>query len=88
MRWVLLIAWYIMFHEVTTLVLLFDSSKLVARAQAVRWIVPLEVPRLLERRSGLTVPRERSLNQLMAQQSPPRPDNSWRFSLDLGYVGE
>ena len=49
----------IIFHEVATLVYLIDSSKPAARALAVRWIVPLEVPRFLEKRLCLAVPRER-----------------------------
>ena len=57
MRWVLLSPG-IMFHEVETLVHLIESSKPAAREQAVRWIVPLKVSRLLERRPCLAVPRE------------------------------
>ena len=87
MRWVL-VSPGIMFHEVAELVHLIDASKPAARKQAVRWIVPLGVPRLLERRPCLGVPRERSLSQRLARQSPPRLKNSWRFCVDLGYIGK
>ena len=53
-----------MYNEVATLVHLIESSETVTRAQAVRLMVPLEVPRLLERRPYLTVARERRLNQV------------------------
>ena len=74
-----------MFHEVATLVHLIDSSKPAARKQAVRCIVPansVSTPR------KETVPRRTSRAQLLARQSPPRHENSWRFRVDLGYVGE
>ena len=32
---------------------------------------------------GATVPRERSYRQLVARQSRPRQENSWRFRVDL-----
>ena len=57
MRWTLLSPG-VLFHEVATLVHLIESSKRAAREQAVRWIVPLKVPRLLERQPCLAVPRE------------------------------
>ena len=47
-----------MFYEVATLAHLIESSKPAARVQAVRWIVPLKVPRPLKRRPCLAVPRE------------------------------
>ena len=59
MQWFLLSPG-IMFHKVATLVDLIESSKPAARAHAVRWNVPLKVPRLLQRRPCLTVPRELS----------------------------
>ena len=34
------------------------------------------------------MPRRTSRDQLLARQSPPRHENSWRFRVDLGYVGE
>ena len=36
---------------------------------------------------GATVPRERSYEyrQLVARQSRPRQENSWRFRVDLAY---
>ena len=37
---------------------------------------------------GATVPRERSYSQLVARQSRPRQENSWRLRVDLAYVGE
>ena len=43
----------IMFHEVATLVHLIESSKPEARAEGIRLIVLLEVPRLLEGRPCL-----------------------------------
>ena len=51
------------FVRFATLVHLIESLKTAARKQAVRWIVPLKVPRLLliaslERRSFLDVLRE------------------------------
>ena len=70
-----------------TLVHLIESSKAAARAQAFRLIVPLEVLRLLERRPYLASVAY-SLNQLLARQSPSNHENSWRFHVDLGYVGE
>ena len=54
-RWILLSPG-IMFREVVTLVHLIEPSKPAARKQAVRWIVPLKVPRplaSLERRPSL-----------------------------------
>ena len=77
-----------MFREVATLVHLIESSKPAARAQAVRWVVPLEVPRLLERRPRLAVPRERSINELLVRQIPPWHENSWPIRVDLGYFCE
>ena len=38
---------------------------------------------------GATEPRElTSYKQLVARQSPPRQENSWRFRVDIAYVGE
>ena len=71
-----------------TLVYRVDSSKPAARGQAVRLIVPLEVPRLLERRPYLAPPRERSLNKFLKRQSAPRRESSWRFRLDLSHIGK
>ena len=59
-RWILLSPG-IMFREVATLAHLIESSTSAARKQAVRWIVPLKVPRplaSLERRPFLAVLRE------------------------------
>ena len=47
----------IMFNEVATLIHLIESTNTAARKQAVRWIVPLKVPRLLEWRPWLAVLR-------------------------------
>ena len=73
-----------MFHEVATLVHMTESSKPEARGGH-----PLDraaggalTPR------GATVPRERSYRQPVARLSRPRQENSWRFRVDLAYVGE
>ena len=75
----------IIFHEVPTLVHLIESSK----TRGARGGYPLDraaggalTPR------GATVPRERSYRQPVARQSRPRQENSWRFRVDLAYVGE
>ena len=38
--------------------------------------------------TGATVPRERSYTQLVARPRRPRLATTWRFRLDLAYVGE
>ena len=64
---------------------LIKSSKSQVHAEGIRLIVLLEVPWLL---IGATVLRERSYRQLVARQSRPGQESSWRFRIDLAYVRE
>ena len=74
-----------MFHEVATLVHPIESSKRAERAQGIRSVVLLEVPRPLEGRPYLV---SAAINNLWRDKNLPSKENSWRFRIDLAYVGE
>ena len=74
----------IMFREVGTLVHLIESSKLATRVGRPLDHAVKGTPTPRE----TTMPRRTSRARLLARQSPPRHENSWRFCVDLGYVGE
>ena len=70
-----------MVHEVATLVHLVESSKPAARAGR-----PVD-----HAARGAPTPREPTVTRhasRVARQSPPRHENSWRFRVNLGYVGQ
>ena len=74
-----------MFHEFATLVHPIKSSKRAARTQGIRLG---RAPGGTPASRGATVPRERSYKQLVARQDLPSKENSWRFRINLAYVGE
>ena len=72
----------IIFNAVATLVHPIESSEPATRAKGIRLIESLEMPRLLEGRPYLATV---AIDILVARQSPPRQENSWRFHVDLVY---
>ena len=75
----------IMLREVETLVQLIESSK----TRGARGGYPLDrAAGIALTLRGATVPRERSYRQLVARQSRPRQENSWRFRVDVACAGE
>ena len=74
-----------MFREVATLVHPIESSKRAARAQGIRSVVLLEVPRPLEGRPCLV---SAAINNLWRDKAFQAKKTADGFSIDLACVGE